>query len=301
MDLGVRDEGYLIVGGTAGMGFEAARALAADGARIAVCGRDAERAKVAADADRLPARGSSRRPLSATSATVRRRPSASSRRRSAALGGLAGMAVTTGTSKTTRTARSRIATDEVWAEAVDDVLMSVVRTVKAVLRATRRSRFGDDASATSAYEHPLAAREPHAVCRAQGCDRGVHEERGQDLPGAPASRANCVCPGAIETGGLATLRTQIATSDRGRRRRAYSSRSWSTSGTWTSLCAGRENRRKSGSCSRSLLSPRAGYLDRGHDQHRRRHRLLRRSLSRPGPGGGTVDAGGLNPPAPQGV
>ena len=39
MDLGVRGEGYLIVGGTAGMGFEAARALAADGARVAIAGQ----------------------------------------------------------------------------------------------------------------------------------------------------------------------------------------------------------------------------------------------------------------------
>lgn len=43
MDLGVRDRGDLIVGGTAGIGRAAAQVLAADGARVAVAGRGRER------------------------------------------------------------------------------------------------------------------------------------------------------------------------------------------------------------------------------------------------------------------
>src|SRR5690242_6370776 len=50
MDLGVRDRGYLIVGGTGGMGLATAHILAADGARLVVVGRDETRAKEAADA-----------------------------------------------------------------------------------------------------------------------------------------------------------------------------------------------------------------------------------------------------------
>src|SRR5262249_53129703 len=50
MDLGVRDRGYLIVGGTGGMGLATAHVLAADGARLAIVGRDETRAKQAADA-----------------------------------------------------------------------------------------------------------------------------------------------------------------------------------------------------------------------------------------------------------
>ncbi|MFA7324701.1 MAG: SDR family NAD(P)-dependent oxidoreductase, partial [Candidatus Nanopelagicales bacterium] len=48
MDLQVRDKGYLLVGGTAGMGLAGARALAADGASIVVVGRDQARAERAA-------------------------------------------------------------------------------------------------------------------------------------------------------------------------------------------------------------------------------------------------------------
>lgn len=47
MDLGVRDRNYLIVGGTAGMGWAAAKVLYADGARLALAGRDADRARAA--------------------------------------------------------------------------------------------------------------------------------------------------------------------------------------------------------------------------------------------------------------
>ncbi|MGC2343025.1 MAG: SDR family NAD(P)-dependent oxidoreductase, partial [Mycobacterium sp.] len=45
MDLGVRGKGYVVVGGTAGMGLAAARALAREGASVVVVGRDADRGK----------------------------------------------------------------------------------------------------------------------------------------------------------------------------------------------------------------------------------------------------------------
>src|SRR5579871_531105 len=48
MDLGVRDHAYVVFGGTRGIGFAAARALVADGASIALVGRNEERAAAAA-------------------------------------------------------------------------------------------------------------------------------------------------------------------------------------------------------------------------------------------------------------
>ena len=48
MDLQMAGKGYVVVGGTAGMGLAAARALAREGASVVVIGRDAERAKNAA-------------------------------------------------------------------------------------------------------------------------------------------------------------------------------------------------------------------------------------------------------------
>jgi NAD(P)-dependent dehydrogenase (short-subunit alcohol dehydrogenase family) len=47
MDLGLRDRRCVVTGSTAGIGLETARYLAADGARVVVCGRDAGRVATA--------------------------------------------------------------------------------------------------------------------------------------------------------------------------------------------------------------------------------------------------------------
>ena len=49
MHLQMEGKGYLVVGGTAGMGLAAARALAREGASVVVVGRDADRGKNAAE------------------------------------------------------------------------------------------------------------------------------------------------------------------------------------------------------------------------------------------------------------
>jgi NAD(P)-dependent dehydrogenase (short-subunit alcohol dehydrogenase family) len=48
MDLGLRDKVAIITGGSAGIGLAVAQGLAVEGAHVAVCGRDAERAEQAA-------------------------------------------------------------------------------------------------------------------------------------------------------------------------------------------------------------------------------------------------------------
>ncbi len=50
MDLGLRDRVYLVTGGSRGLGYAAAQALVADGARVVVSGRDAGAAAGAAQA-----------------------------------------------------------------------------------------------------------------------------------------------------------------------------------------------------------------------------------------------------------
>src|SRR5271169_11459 len=122
MDLGLRDRGYLVVGGTAGIGLATAAVLASEGARVGVAGRDAGRAEAAVeriggqqtialvgdvsrdgDADRIVAEAAN------------------------ALGGLAGIAVTTRTGLSSHSNLDR-SSDAVWAEAVEDILMGTVRT-----------------------------------------------------------------------------------------------------------------------------------------------------------------------------
>ncbi|MFD9334752.1 SDR family oxidoreductase [Streptomyces sp. NPDC060028] len=48
MDLGLKDRVYVVTGATRGLGYASARELAADGAKVIVTGRDAERAERAA-------------------------------------------------------------------------------------------------------------------------------------------------------------------------------------------------------------------------------------------------------------
>jgi 3-oxoacyl-[acyl-carrier protein] reductase len=48
MDLGIRGKRAAVAGGSSGLGFASARALAADGVRVAICGRDRARAEAAA-------------------------------------------------------------------------------------------------------------------------------------------------------------------------------------------------------------------------------------------------------------
>ena len=50
MDLGLRDRVAAVAAASSGLGLASARALAAEGARVAICGRDASRLTAAADA-----------------------------------------------------------------------------------------------------------------------------------------------------------------------------------------------------------------------------------------------------------
>jgi NAD(P)-dependent dehydrogenase (short-subunit alcohol dehydrogenase family) len=202
MDLGVRDRNYLIVGGTSGMGLAAAQVLAADGARLVVVGRSIERAEAAVG---LIA-GPFVRPVVGDVS----RPGEAERVVAAAvdvLGSLDGVAITTGTSSA---AHSTVhsATEVVWAEAFDDVLMGTVRSVQAAVPYLV-SGGGGTVVTTAAYSirafHP--ARLPYVVMKSgvAAFTKTIAKEFGPQ-----GVRANCVCPGAIETEALAAMRLQLA-------------------------------------------------------------------------------------------
>ncbi|MDE3205010.1 MAG: SDR family oxidoreductase [Acidobacteriota bacterium] len=202
MDLGVADRRYLIVGGTAGMGWAAAEVLATEGARVALVGRNRDRAAEAAG--RLPGEkavaviGDVSRPGGAEAAVADA---------VAHLGGLDGIAVTTGTGMSAHTSLEA-ATDDVWAAAFDDVLMGTVRSVKAALPHLVESGGGTVVT-TAAYSihayHP--ARLPYVVMKSgvAAFTKTVAKEFGPK-----GVRANCVCPGAIETEALSGLRRELA-------------------------------------------------------------------------------------------
>lgn len=124
MDLGVRGAGFLIVGGTAGIGLAAADALAADGAALVLVGRSRERAARAAH--ELASRHDT--PVHALCGDLGRAGEAERITEEAVslLGGLRGMAITTGLGA--RGQRELLgATDADWAATFEDVLLATAR------------------------------------------------------------------------------------------------------------------------------------------------------------------------------
>jgi 3-oxoacyl-[acyl-carrier protein] reductase len=205
VDLGIRDHGYLVVGGTSGMGLAAATALAAEGARVAIVGRDAERAaaaaaQIGAQTDAL---------VTAIAGDINQDGEAERMVAAAvaALGGLAGVAVTTGTNLAAHS-HAEQASDAVWTAAFEDILLGTVRAVRAAIPPLVASGAGAVVT-TAAYSirayHP--ARLPYVSLK----NAVASFTKTISLTyGAAGVRANCVCPGAIETGALAALRQQLA-------------------------------------------------------------------------------------------
>jgi 3-oxoacyl-[acyl-carrier protein] reductase len=201
MDLLVRDRAFLVVGGTGGMGFAAAKQLAEDGASVAVVGRGREKADAAVAA--LEAAGATaalgltadvHRPgeaEAAVAATVER------------FGRLDGIAVTTGLIGHEPIEIS----DERWTEVFQDVLLGTVRSVQAALPFLQRK--GGTVVTTAAYSMraPEIARLPYASLKSAVATftKGIAKTYGKD-----GVRANCVAPGAIETDSLAALRQSLA-------------------------------------------------------------------------------------------
>jgi 3-oxoacyl-[acyl-carrier protein] reductase len=121
MDLGIAGTGMLVVGGTSGMGLATAHVLAGEGAKVAVVGRDRERARAAAtslaqehDAEVVSIPADVSKPGEAERIVAEA---------VAAFGGLAGVAVLTGVLGHEPTAVDH----DRWHEVIDDVLVATVK------------------------------------------------------------------------------------------------------------------------------------------------------------------------------
>ena len=202
MDLQMTGKGYVVVGGTAGMGLAAARALVAEGGAVVVVGRDATRAKDAAA--RLSESGASAHGL-VYDASKPGQAVAAVDEAAAILGRLDGIAVTMGTAGMMPIESD----DDAWDAAFHDVLLATARSVQAAL--PHLAVNGGAIVTTSAYSSraPHEPRLPYASLKAavSTFTRGIARTHGHS-----GIRANSVAPGAVETDALHAIRGYVAES-----------------------------------------------------------------------------------------
>jgi len=184
------------------MGLATARVLADEGASLVIVGRDAARAQEAVD--QLPSTRTR-----AVLADVSREGEVERMMEEAvaALGGLDGVAVLTGV-----LGHDPIEIpDERWVEVFQDVMLGTARVVRSALPHLQQT--GGSIVTTAAYSirAPEIARLPYASMKAAVAvfTKGIAKSHGQY-----GIRANCICPGAIETEALHALRGDFA-SERG--------------------------------------------------------------------------------------
>ncbi len=192
MDLGLEGRKALVLAGTSGLGLGTVRALAAEGADVALCGRDAARAReVAADVA-----AESGRTVVGFEADVRDAAAIERVVEEAArsLGGLDVLVTNAGGPKP---GTFETLDDAAWAGALDLTLMSVVRSVRAALPHLKRSPGASVlALASSSVKAPIANLTLSNVLRpaVQALCKTLSLELAGD-----GIRVNCLSPGRVLT------------------------------------------------------------------------------------------------------
>jgi NAD(P)-dependent dehydrogenase (short-subunit alcohol dehydrogenase family) len=205
MDLGARGHTYIVFGGTRGIGFAAAQALVAEGAAVAVVGRDAERAASSAQtlADAGPGSALGVAGDLTTEGDAERVLRIAVRK----LGPLRGVAVTTGLG--IRGQHDLLsAQDADWTDTFGDILLATVRACRAAVPLLMDGGGGAIVT-TAAYSvrAPKAHQAPYASLKAGVATLTKALAKSY---GGHGIRANCVCPGATETEILAAMRVHFA-------------------------------------------------------------------------------------------
>ncbi|CAN5812992.1 N/A [soil metagenome] len=203
MDLLVRDKAFVVVGGTAGMGLAGARALAGEGAAVAVVGRDDVKGK-AAVAELIDAGAGAAHAIAGDVS----RPGEAVRAVEEAvglLGRLDGIAITMGTAGMMPIESD----DDAWDAAFRDVLLATTRCVQAALPHLAATKGAIVTTAAYSARSPEEPRLPYASLKAAVAvfTRGIARSHGKY-----GVRANCIAPGAVETDALHAIRGYIAES-----------------------------------------------------------------------------------------
>jgi 3-oxoacyl-[acyl-carrier protein] reductase len=201
MDLGIKDKAFLVAGGTSGIGLAAALALAAEGAAVVVVGRNADRA--AAAAVEIRAAGASQAHGIAFDVSAEGAAAAAVAAAVDLVGGLDGVAITTGLIGHEPIEIS----DDRWIEVFRDVMLGTARVVEAALPHLVASRGAIVTTAAYSIRAPEIARLPYASMKSAVATftKGIAKAYGPK-----GVRANCVAPGAIETSALTAIRKQVS-------------------------------------------------------------------------------------------
>ncbi len=206
MDLGVRDSGFVIFGGTRGIGLATASALAAEGAYVALVGRDAQRAEEMAVSlqGSHPAARVIGLPCDLNMKGEAERIVALAREE---FGGLRGMAVTTGLGH--RGQRTIFDADDTdWEHTFTDIFLGTVHACRAVLPVLVEGGGGVIVT-TGAYSvrAPKSYQAPYTSMKAAvvNLTKNIAKSFGPE-----GVRANCVCPGVTESETLSAMRTRVA-------------------------------------------------------------------------------------------
>jgi 3-oxoacyl-[acyl-carrier protein] reductase len=194
VDLGVRGRNFVIVGGTAGMGFAAAQQLAGDGANVALLARDgdraAEKAKLLTDQHGVHAVG-----ISVNAAAPGDGVDRAVQRASDELGPLRGLAITAGPMKQQGPFLEH--GEDSWDWYYQMILMATVRSCRAVIPHLARNGGGTVVT-TAAYSvrAPKILIPPYNALKAAvlTLSKILAKTHGPD-----GIRVNTVCPGLFDT------------------------------------------------------------------------------------------------------
>jgi 3-oxoacyl-[acyl-carrier protein] reductase len=190
MDLGLKDKRILVTGASRGLGAAIARAVAAEGARIAVVARESdELAKVAAET-----RGVAVPADLATSDG----PGEAAARAIESFGGLDGLVVNSGGPPT---GTFEQLDEETWRRAIDGTLLAAIRLIHAALPALREGR--DPAIVivlSSSIREPVPGIVTSNVLR-PGLNGLIKTLVGEIAP----IRINGIAPGRIDTARIRSL------------------------------------------------------------------------------------------------
>src|ERR1700731_1693138 len=193
--------GYLVVGGTAGMGLAAARALARESASVVVVGRDEAKAKDSAA--QIAAAGAASAHGLAFDVSQPGAAVAAVEEALKVLGRLDGIAVTMGTAGMMPIDSN----DDAWDAAFHDVLLATTRSVQAALPHLAKTKGAIVTTAAYSARSPHEPRLPYASLKAavSTFTRGIARTHGKD-----GIRANCIAPGGVQTDALHASRGYVA-------------------------------------------------------------------------------------------